>query len=179
MDSQLSDEELVTAAVAGNAGAFGWLLERHYGTIFRFAYRLLGHREDAEDLAQDVCTALATKLSSFQQRASFTTWLYRIVLNAVRDRHRKRATLEKAAAGFGEIDALRRAEWAETNDQTAWLYETLESIGGDLRETAVLVLGEDMTHAQAAEILSVRESTISWRMSKLKDKLKSIAKAEA
>ncbi len=179
MDSQLSDDELVEAAVAGNAGAFGWLLERHYDTIFRFAYRLLGHREDAEDLSQDVCTALAVKLSGFKQRSSFTTWLYRIVLNAARDRHRRRASFEKATAGFGEMDALRRAEWAEAGDQTAWLYETLENVGGDLRETAVLVLGEEMTHAQAAEVLSVQESTISWRMSKLKDTLKTIVKAEA
>ncbi|WP_420414749.1 RNA polymerase sigma factor [Roseibium sp.] len=179
MDSQLSDEELVEAAAAGNAGAFGWLLERHYDTIFRFSYRLLGHREDAEDLAQDVCSALAVKLSSFKRRSSFTTWLYRIVLNAARDRHRRRVSFDKAAAGFGEVDALRRAEWAEAGDQIAWLYETLEAIGGDFRETAVLVLGEEMTHAQAAEVLSVRESTISWRMSKLKDTLKTLAKAEA
>jgi RNA polymerase sigma-70 factor (ECF subfamily) len=179
MDTLQSDEDLVDAAAAGDAGAFGWLLERHYDTIFRFAYRLLGHREDAEDLAQDVCTALAVKLSGFKRRSSFSTWLYKIVLNAARDRHRRRATLDKATAGFGEVDALQRAGWAETDRQTAWLYETLEEIGGDLRETAVLVLGEELTHAQAAEVLSVRESTVSWRMSKLKDTLRTLAKAEA
>jgi len=167
------------AAVAGDAGAFGWLLERHYDTIFRIAYRLLGHREDSEDLAQDVCSSLAVKLGSFRRRSAFTTWLYRIVLNSARDRYRRRGALDRATAGFGEMDALRRAEWAEADQRTAWLYETLETIGGDLRETAVLVLGEEMTHAQAADVLGIREATVSWRMAKLKDALKTLAKADA
>lgn len=179
MDSQASDEDLAEQAAAGDAAALRCLLERHYDLIYRMAFRLMGQREDAEDLAQDVCAALPAKLDRFRRRSRFTTWLYQVVLNAARDRYRRRATLAKATAGFEEISELERGGQAAADADAAWLYQTLDRIGGDLRETAILVLAEDMTHAQAAEVLAVREATVSWRMAKLKDKLKSIAKADA
>lgn len=174
-----SDEDLADGATAGDAVAFGCLLERHYDTIYRFAFRLIGQREDAEDLAQEICALLPRKLKTYHRKAKFTTWLYRVVINAARDSYRHKASVARATAGFEEVSKLERDAAGETCRQTAWLYGALDEIGGDLRETAVLVLAEDMTHAEAAEILSIKESTVSWRMMKLKEALKSIAKAEA
>lgn len=179
MDMQATDETLAENAAAGDAAAFRCLLERHYDTIYRLAFRLTGQREDAEDLAQDICGALPVKLRSYGGKSKFTTWLYQVVLNAARDRFRKTNTVARATAGYEEVARLERERQGEADRLTDWLYETLDRIGGDLRETAILVLAEEKTHAEAAEILAVRESTVSWRMSKLKDKLKSIVKAEA
>jgi len=179
MDMQANDEDLAERAAAGDAGAFRCLLERHYDRVYRLAFRLTGLREDAEDLAQDICASLPKRLQSFRGQAKFTTWLYRVVLNAARDMHRRKASANRATDGYEELASLERDGREEDDDQTAWLYATLDRIGGDLRETAILVLAEERTHAEAAEILSVKESTVSWRMSKLKEKLKSIAKADA
>ena len=130
-------------------------------------------------MAQDICASLPKRLQSFRGQAKFTTWLYRVVLNAARDMHRRKASANRASDGFEELARLESDARDDAEDQTAWLYDALDRIGGDLRETAILVLAEDRTHAEAAEILSVKESTVSWRMSKLKEKLKSIAKADA
>ena len=92
MLQQTADERLALSAANGDREAFGELLERHYGRILRLCLRLLGDRAEAEDLAQDVCVGLAKKIRSFRGEARFTTWLYRVVLNAGRDAMRRRAS---------------------------------------------------------------------------------------
>ncbi|HHB80480.1 MAG TPA: RNA polymerase sigma factor, partial [Aliiroseovarius sp.] len=77
-----SDGTLARAAAGGDRDAFGALLARHYDRLFAFAFRLMGARDQAEDLTQDICAALPGKLASFRGEARFTTWLYRVAVNA-------------------------------------------------------------------------------------------------
>ena len=172
------DNELAARAAKGDAAAFQILLERHYDSVFRIAFRFSGLREDAEDIAQDVCASLVLKLRSFKGDAKFTTWLYRVVVNAVRDMQRKQTTDGRVNHDYSELQELARGEEAETAKEIAWLYGALNTVGEDLRETAVLVLAEGMNHAEAAEILDIKESTVSWRMHELRKKLKAMAEAE-
>jgi RNA polymerase sigma-70 factor (ECF subfamily) len=79
------DSELAAAAIAGDREAFRHLVERRYDLIYRIAYRYLGSAADAEDIAQDVCITLATKLSRFNNRSRFSTWLVSIAINRCRD----------------------------------------------------------------------------------------------
>ena len=173
------DNELAARAAGGDAIAFQSLLERHYDRVYRIAYRFTGAQQDAEDLTQDVCTALATKLKSFRGDARFSTWLYRLVVNAAHDMRRRRAAADRLHAAYGELAELKRGEAAETAREIQWLYETLEQLGEDLRRTAILVVAEGLSHAEAAEILEVKESTVSWRMHELRKKLKAQAEMEA
>lgn len=169
------DNELAGWAAAGDADAFRALLERHYDGIFRLAFRFTGDRADAEDIAQDVCIVLADRLGAFRGDAKFTTWLYRVVVNACRDRARRRATGERATAAFAAVEDLRRAAEADRGEQMNWVREMLSRFSEDIRETAVLVLGEQLSHGEVAAILGVKESTISWRMHELRKGLKQMA----
>lgn len=178
MRMETSDERLVAMAANGDGGAFHSLLQRHYATIFRVGFRVLGNREDAEDLAQDICAALPKKLASFKGQARFTTWLHQIVINAARDLIRRKQAARRKAAGWGETEVLRRDEASETKAELDWLSNAMASMPQDLRETVALVLGEDMTHKQAAEVLDLSEGTISWRMSEVKKALREIARKE-
>jgi len=173
------DNELAARAAGGDAAAFQTLLERHYDHVYRIAYRFCGLREDAEDIAQEVCASLARKLRSFNGDARFSTWLYRVVVNAVRDLQRKQATSGRLNRDYGEVLELTRGAEAETAKEIAWLYEMLDQVGEDLRETAVLVLAEGMSHAEAADFLDIKESTVSWRMHELRKKLKVLAETES
>jgi RNA polymerase sigma-70 factor, ECF subfamily len=175
MRMSTGDNELAGWAAAGDADAFRALLERHYDGIFRLAFRLSGSRADAEDIAQDVCVLLADRLDAFRGEAKFTTWLYRIVVNACRDRARRRATGHRATANFAAVEDLRRAAEADRSEQMAWVREMLSRFPEDIQETAVLVLAEQLSHGEAAEILGVKESTISWRMHELRKGLKQMA----
>ncbi|MEO1142169.1 MAG: RNA polymerase sigma factor [Pseudomonadota bacterium] len=172
----MTDSELAELAVNGDSGAFQALLERHYDAIFRIAMRFVRHRETAEDVTQDVCLSLNSKLKSWRKDANFKTWLYQVVLNRVRDLKRKETTGARVLKDYSELETLRQGEEAETERQIDWLHDMLSRVNADLRETAVLVVGEGMNHAEAGEILGVKESTISWRMSELKKALREIAK---
>lgn len=177
MRMMTSDEDLALAAAGGDGQAFAGLLDRHYDRIFAFCFRLTGARAEAEDLCQDICAALPAKLRSYEGRAQVTTWLYRVAVNAAHDRRRRQASHTRAATGWGDWEIARTAQNAETSAAIDWLTHAMCQLGDDLRDTLALVL-DDMTHAQAAEVLGVSEGTISWRVSEAKKALRAIKQQE-
>jgi RNA polymerase sigma-70 factor, ECF subfamily len=178
MYMKIQDEILVKRAQGGDGAAFGDLVTRHYDLIYRLAFRMLGQKSEAEDLTQDICAALPDKLAGFRAEARFTTWLYRVTMNAALDRIRKRQTRAKAGKGWGEVELLRRDADAEQAEELDWLQQAMRRLSPDLRQTVALVLGEELTHAEAAKALDVSEGTISWRMSEVKKALRAMAKEE-
>ena len=166
-----SDEALALAAAGGDGQAFSALITRHYDRVFRLSFRLTGARAEAEDLTQDICAALPAKITMFKGGARFTTWLYRVVVNAAHDRRRHHTTYAKATEGWGEVEIARRADAAEAAEAQDWLTTAMRALPEDLRDTLALVL-DDMTHAEAGEVLGVSEGTISWRISEAKKRLK-------
>ena len=177
MRMAVSDEDLALAAANGDGQAFGSLLSRHYDRLFALCFRLTGQRAEAEDLTQDICAALPAKLASYKQQARVTTWLYRVAVNAAHDRRRRRATYMKATDGWGDWELARQDEIAQSRDQLDWLTAAMTRLNDDLRDTLALVL-DDVTHAEAAEILGVSEGTISWRISEAKKRLRAIRTEE-
>ncbi len=105
---ELTDAAFVTRVRAGDANAFGALVERHGRSLFRLAYRMTGNEQDAEDVVQESFLRAYRQLNRFDERASFGTWLYRIAANCSLDlvRSRKRrgggASPVMAEAGEGE-----------------------------------------------------------------------------
>lgn len=178
MEMNASDEDLVAGARDGDAGALRDLVARHYDRVFRVGFRILGNREDAQDLAQDICVALPGKLAGFRHEARFTTWLYSVVTNAARDRLRMSSVRRRAWSDWGDVETLNRSAGDVRTEDLAWLREAMAALPHDLRETVALVLGEDMTHAEAAEVLGTSEGTVSWRMSEVRKKLKAQAGRE-
>jgi RNA polymerase sigma-70 factor (ECF subfamily) len=173
-----SDETLAQAAAAGDRDAFAALLARHYDRVFALAFRLTGQRTEAEDLTQDICLALPAKLETYRRTARFTTWLYRVTVNAAHDRRRRAATRTKAADGWGEWETARQAANAEAAEAQDWLAATMARLPAELRDTVALTLGEELSQAEAAEVLGVSEGTIAWRMSEVKKRLRGMARAE-
>ena len=172
------DEELAQAAATGDRAAFAALLSRHYDRLFTFTFRLTGHRAEAEDLTQDICAALPAKLASFKGEARFTTWLYRVAVNATHDRRRRAATRAKAADGWGDWEVNRRAAIREDAEAQDWLSQAMTALPDELRDTVALVLGEELTQAQAGEVLGLSEGTIAWRMSEVKKRLRAMRAEE-
>ena len=175
---QTPDEALASAAAGGDRDAFAALLARHYDRLFGLCFRLTGTRAEAEDLTQDICCALPAKLGSYRQAARFTTWLYRVAVNAAHDRRRRIATHRKAADGWGGWEINRRAGIAEAAEAEVWLATTMARLTPEQRDTVALTLGEELSQKEAAEILGLSEGTVAWRMSEVKKRLRDIARAE-
>ncbi|THD85869.1 RNA polymerase sigma factor [Aliigemmobacter aestuarii] len=172
------DETLAQSAANGDRDAFAVLVGRHYDRVRGLAWRLTGNAAEADDLAQDVCAALPAKLRGWRGEARFSTWLYRVVVNAAHDLRRRKATRARAAEGWGDWEIARQEAMAEDRAAQDWLMAAMARLSPELRDTVALVLGEDMTQAEAAAVLGLSEGTIAWRMSEVKKRLRALAAEE-
>ena len=165
---------LIASARAGDRTAFGTLIEDHYDLIYRTAYKWAGNKADAEDVAQDVCLKLASALAGFDGRSTFSTWLYRITLNAVRDLQRARGRRGRQVMALTRVspeDHLPDQEEAATLSQ---LWRAVRGLPEKQRDAVLLVYAEDLNHAAAAEIMGCKEATVSWHIFEAKRALKGL-----
>jgi len=168
MASELEDR--IRRAQRGDRQAFSRLVEDHYASMFRFALKYCGNREDAEDVAQQACIKLARALGQFRFQSAFSTWLYRLVVNCALDWRRARATSSQAAILEG-TPANTVENNAETEIFLQQVLARVQAMGEGYSETLVLVLGEGLSHAEAATVLEVKESTVSWRLHEIRKRL--------
>lgn len=171
--SDLVEPDLVGRAAGGNQAAFAALVRTHYDGIYRMAWRWLGSREDAEDVAQDVCIKLGKAIRGFRGEAEFTTWLYRLTYNATLDfmRARKRSRRNHEP----EVVVLfkdRTGESPDANVLGGELWEEVRNLPGQQRDAVLLVYAEDMTHAEAANVMGCSEKTVSWHLHEARKRLK-------
>lgn len=162
------DSSLIAAAQAGDRDAFAALLERHYDRIHGLAWQLTGSRADADDIAQDVCCALVEKIGSYRGEARFTTWLHGVTFNACRDWRRRRRSFGAFTDRLAVLAGLASEERHSDPYDAVWLKSAIARLKPALRDTAVLVAGEQLTHAEAAEILGIAEATVAWRMHEIR-----------
>jgi RNA polymerase sigma-70 factor, ECF subfamily len=85
-----SELDVVSRARSGDTDGFRVLVERHSRAIFRLAYRMTGSEQDAEDIVQETFLKAYSRIRSFESRANFSTWIYRIGVNCAHDVVRKR-----------------------------------------------------------------------------------------
>lgn len=158
------DSSLVAAASAGDRDAFSALLERHYDRVHGLAWQLTGSRVEADDIAQDVCCTLVEKIGSFRGDAKFSTWLTGITFNACRDWRRRRGSFRRVSEKLAVLVGIGAATDGRDQYDAVWLQHAISKLKPALRDTAVLVAGQQLSHAEAAEVLGVAEATVSWRM---------------
>ncbi len=169
-----SNMALVRRAKAGDREAFGQLVENNYDFIFRTACKWTGKRSDAEDIAQEVCIKLATAIQSFDGRSAFTSWLYRVTLNMVRDMQRSSVRRDKNIDAFTIVHPEDDPGNQEESTTAKELWNAVRALPEKQREAIMLVYAEDMNHAQAAEIMGCKEATVSWHIHEAKKTLRGL-----
>ncbi|HEX8555395.1 MAG TPA: sigma-70 family RNA polymerase sigma factor [Sphingomonas sp.] len=158
------DADLIAAAAGGDRGAFEALLRRHYDRIHGLAWQLTGSRVDADDIAQEVCCTLVTRIGGFRGEARFTTWLCRIVVNAVHDFRRRRRSFGGLVERLAVVAGLSRQPDGRDLHDVVWVRSAVARLKPAYRDTVVLVAEQQLSHAEAAAILGITEATVSWRM---------------
>jgi RNA polymerase sigma-70 factor (ECF subfamily) len=159
-------QEIIRRAQRGDRDAFSRLVEDHYAVMFRFACRYCGDRQDAEDVTQQACIKLARSIAQFRFESAFSTWLYRLVINCARDWHKSQRVVQR-----GELDDIPVQGKQESTVMLQQVIGLVDQMGEGFRESVVLVLGVGLTHAEAAAILEVKESTVSWRLHEIRKRL--------
>lgn len=177
VEEQVPDPELAARAAAGDRTSLSLLIGRHYDFVFRVAFRLTGHRADAEDVAQEVCVRVGRAIRDYRGGGRFTTWLYAMTLNAVRDMARKGAREAAKAQALG-VQALIDGEAApEGDDRVEALWSAVRRLSTKQRDAVTLVYGEGLSHADAADAMACSEATVSWHIHEAKKRLKTIMTA--
>ena len=164
--SDPSDEVLLAAHLRGDPAAFGQLVARHERRIYGLCLRILGNREDAEDATQEAFVAALRKASSFRRAAAFSTWLYRIAVNAATDQARRRgrarlAALDPEDAGLA-VDP--GGELGEVVAAAVTVQTALAQVPEEFRVAVVLCDLYRLPYADAAQILEVPVGTVKSRV---------------
>ena len=180
-----AEEDLVAAARRGDRQAFDRLVEMHTPRVWRVVWRILRHREDAEDVVQEVFLAAHGALPEFRGEARFTTWLHSIAvrraLNARRSAAGKarRAALSlvagAGAAGEGTMPEERLADDSaaasplrslEAGELRRRLARCLEQLPASWRAVLALREGESLSYQEIAAILKTALGTVRSRLAR-------------
>lgn len=165
---------LVARAKSGDRQAFAQLVAANYDFIFRSACKWSGRRQDAEDIAQDVCVKLATAIRSFDGRSALTSWLYRITLNAVRDHQRANVRRDRNTAALTHVTDDMAAPDQEDATAMTELWAAVRSLPEQQRDAVLLVYAEELSHSAAAGIMGVAEGTVSFHIHEAKKTLRGL-----
>ena len=154
------DAQLLRRAQRGDQWAFGELAERHQPRLFTLAARIVGSRDDAAAVVQDALVRAWLALPRFCGGSLFSTWLYRICLNAAYDHRSKR---RPDAAEVEERIADPRDRFVES-ELSGELQRALNALDEVYRVAVVLydVLG--CSYAEIAELTEVAEGTVKSRI---------------
>jgi len=121
----MEETELIERAAAGDSDAFGLLVSPHLGLFFNGIMRILGNRADAQDALQNALLGIFEDLPGFQARSRFTSWAYKVCINAAlmfrRSNARFREESMDAYEGLGEFD--RGGHHLDTRDALRWSVE--------------------------------------------------------
>lgn len=168
-----ADADLVLKSQNGDPAAFEELVRRHQHMVHSLTYRMTGSLADAEDLAQETFLRAYEQIGSFRGAARFSTWLYRIAVNAClnwRQSEARRFQLQTRA--IEEISAWQAGGESPAANEANEIQAALLKLPAKQRAALVLTIYDGLNHAEAAKILHCSETTVSWRVFAAKRKLK-------
>lgn len=177
---ELTDQELVTRCqteLPANRCSYETLVQRHRSQVYRWVHRVVRNREEAEDITQDVFIKVYEHLITFEQKASFSTWLYRIAINSAIDaldkisyQHKKVVSLSSLGEEKQDVFHLSLSSTVEPVDHAI----QMELQEGILRAFAMLnreqadllfmCCVDGMSYAEIATILGIGKSAVKMRI---------------
>ena len=168
----MTDAMFVRRVLDGDTAAFTTLVDRHAAACTRFATRMLGNREDAEDATQETFLRAYRSLARYEERQAFRTWLFQILINRCRTaavrrerRHRMFLVDDNAVASA----SVRPA--AEASDLRAELQRVVDALDADQREAILLKHVEQLSYDEMAAATGVGVSALKMRVKRACDRM--------
>jgi RNA polymerase sigma-70 factor (ECF subfamily) len=170
MAEPIVDERVIEACQAGDREAFRLLFETYKDRVFSIAvYSFGGDETAAGDVSQQVFLKLMTNIGQFRGDSAFTTWLYRLVVNACTDEQRKR----RRFLPFGESTPVSRIEERRPQEKRYAKVEIADSVQAaikqlrpKLRMAILLKYMEDLSYEEIANVLGCSKGTVASRLNR-------------
>ena len=166
---EVEDRDLIAKARRGNVDAYNVLVSRWEKRVFNYLLRLVGHREDALDLSQDVFLKAYQNLKKLEDPAKFAGWLFRIAHNEAYSLLRKNRPEGELAVEPKSGESTGRMFPIELS---LAVQSALTRLSDDQREAVLLKVYQGFKFEEMAEILSCPVSTVKSRLYTALDLLK-------
>ncbi len=169
------DIGLINQVKAGDNNAFGKLVEKYKQRIYFVAYRMTNNYADADDLSQEAFIKAYEQINNFKAKSSFSTWLYRIVVNLTIN-HLNKTRRKQIFTLDDNIHIEDNSASPEKIEQQRWLHEqitrAISSLPLKQKMVVELALLQGLPHRKIAGILGCPEKTVSWRLFQARKTLK-------
>ena len=166
-----TDRDVIARVLAGDVDAYGIIVDRYSGRFARFATRMLGSREDAEEALQDSFLRAYRALGAYRDRERFASWFYRILVNRCRSRLAQRRRQRAVAEPIADHDGPTGVEGGAAREQADWI---LSRLPADQRELFLLRYVEDLSYEDMAAITGVGVSALKMRVKRGLEQLRQL-----
>ena len=181
----MTDNEAIKLILEGDREKFGVLVEKYQQIVFRTVMGYLHNKDDADDLSQEVFIQVYQSLSRFRGESSFSTWIYRIAVNASLNRIRKSSenflvrrfetllgTDKKEEYVFTPADNEDPENILIREEHLRWLQKALDSLPESQRTAIILSKYDDLPQKEIAEIMNLTEGAVEALIQRAKKNLR-------
>jgi RNA polymerase sigma-70 factor (ECF subfamily) len=183
IDTAEQDRADMERLAEGHDAALNDLMERHAGPVYHFLFRMLNDEEDANDFAQETFARVYRHRERYDG-GKFTTWLYTIASNLARSEHRRRGrhpnvSLDAQSGDDGKTigetlpsSAAAPSEEAQKEEREQAVRRAVDRLPPELREAVVVCEWEEMSVADAADVLNTTKKAVESRLYRARQKLR-------
>jgi RNA polymerase sigma-70 factor, ECF subfamily len=174
----MHEAELIHSILEGNQQNYAILIKQYQANVFRTAMGLLHNKEDAEEITQDVFVKVYQSLSSFNGKAAFSTWLYRITVNTSLNYLQKKKR-RRFWVGLSDIlQVASKDKSVETiiteRSENELVQQALDALPEKQRLAFVFTKYEELPQKQVAEIMNISPGAVEQLLLRAKVNLKKI-----
>ena len=158
-----TDIEIIQQVLGGNTAIYSVLINRYKNKVFSLAYAIVPNRQDAEEIAQDAFVKAFKGLSSFKEKSSFSTWMYRIVVNTALNKKKLKKLVTVHADRIqqdGPCDFNSLTAHLKRDDQKKFIRMALDALNEHEKLCLTLFYLNELSVKEIQEVTTISESNI-------------------
>jgi RNA polymerase sigma-70 factor (ECF subfamily) len=167
----MTDAALIRRVLDGDAVAFTHLVDRYADRCMRYAYRMLGNREDAEEVVQETFLRAYRSLGRYHDRDRFDAWVFRILVNRCRTAAGRRGRHERIFVA-DDVALSRASQQAATRHEDTEIQRAVEALPPLLREAFLLRHVEELDYHAMVAVTGAGLSALRMRVKRACDLLR-------
>ncbi len=180
--SDTYDLQVLDRVLAGDTEAFAGIVEKYQSMVYRYAYSRVHNYDEACDISQEIFVMIMESLAGFRRESKFSTWLYSIMVNYLRNYRKKAARFTSLSLARGDGDEEYEIQIADerqnpeeeviTGDSLRIVKEELYNLPEDYRDILILRDIEGMAYNEIESVLGINLSNVKVRIHRGRELLK-------